>query len=160
VTSGPDGESLTQRHTAAHCYTGYLCTDQLGLTPWYNTSGYKRPIKSTLNQWSDTSWYDVNVGSSSYTTSLVFDIDHNYPVAMEVHEEADGPHLVGHPSSLTTGHWIAVHGYDAYGSWSYYADSVHGTTFWGWAANVPAHSWILSSSLSTMMNYVPYGYIW
>ena len=164
VTAGPSGESLTQSHLASKCQSGYLCTDTLHETPWYYYSGYQRPMQSTLNAWKHTSWYIVHVGSTGYQSSLVFDIDHHYPVAMLVREQnsASTPHLVGHPTNITIGHWIGVHGYDSNGSWSYYADSVHGTTFWNWSPNVPAHSWISSGStgLANMMDVVPFGYIW
>ena len=158
VTSGPANESLTQLHLARHCSAGYLCTDALGETPWYNSGSYPRPMLSTLNAWLGTSSYVVVIGSDHYVSHLLMDIDSHLPLGMDVHERksATTPHLVGHPTNVVIAHWIAVHGYDENGAWSYYADSVHGvsTNVIRWAASVPAHSWISSGSdgLSYMMD--------
>jgi hypothetical protein len=114
-------------------------------------------MKSTLNTWLGSSWYTIQGGSDYYEGRLVGDIISGYPVAVLVYERADShsPHLTGHPTDRVIGHWIAVHGYDADGAWSFYADSVHGTGFW---PQVPAHDWITSADLMELM--APRGYIW
>jgi hypothetical protein len=163
VSSGPGGLSLFQSHLAGQCATGFLCTDTLGNTPWYYYSGYPHPMLSPLNTWKTHAWYAVSSRATNYTTWLVYDIDNYHPLAVAVRELANGstPHLVGHPMNIQIDHWIAASGYQSAGASTYYADSVHGTTFWSWGANVPAFSWISSGSsgLSYMMNTVPYGYI-
>jgi hypothetical protein len=169
VTEGPDGESLTQKDVAHNpsgdCEQGYLCTTSSSGTAWYYSDAYPRPMKTTLNTWIGLSFYIVHTGSAGYESAVVMDIDAHFPIAMLVRELANQntPHLVGHPKNTTIGHWIAVHGYDDYGVWSYYADPVHGTSFWSWSPDVPAHSWIASGQdgLSYMMDHPgTAGYIW
>lgn len=92
-----------------------------------------------------------------------YDVDNNYPLAASVYEKASSstPHLVGHPTNIVIEHWVAVSGYRSSGSQTYYADSVHGTTFWTWSGKVPAFGTIASgqTGISYMMDTIPYGYI-
>jgi len=69
------------------------------------------------------------------------------------------PHLVGHPRSLTIYHWIGIYGYQNYGNYTMYADSIHGTNFWpSWDGNVPAYSSIPSGTMTTLLN--GRGFVW
>jgi hypothetical protein len=64
------------------------------------------------------------------------------------------------PTNADIGHWVAVHGYKDSGDTSYYADSVHGTTFWSWSDNVPAHSYISNAHLEWLMSNNSKGFVW
>ena len=99
---------------------------------------------------------------SDWVEDLKADIGWGWPLASNVHEVAGSqhPHLVGHPVGSVIGHWIAVHGYKNSGATSYYADSVHGTTFWSWSDDVPAHSYIDSDDLEWLMSDYPKGFLW
>ena len=114
-----------------------------------------------LNAWGHVSWYATWSGSSSYTTWLTYDIDNGFPLVAGIYERASSstPHLVGHPTNIVISHWIAMNGYSSSGAQTYYADTVHGTSFWSWSPNVPAFSWIASGS--TGISYMisdPNGY--
>lgn len=154
VTSGPANETLTQAHLAGTCSSGYLCTDHLGETPWYYYSGYPHPVLSTLNTWKHPMWYAISSGATNYVSWLTYDVDYHYPLVVGIDEAANAstPHLVGHPTNIVISHWISASGYRNSGSDTYYADSVHGTSFWSWSKNVPAFSWLPSGN--TGMSYL------
>lgn len=169
VTSGPGGEALTQPNLGAKCAVGYLCTEPLQNTPWLVGSSYPDaggyPMPSTLNKWTKTSYYVANKAAaflpSDYVNSLVYDIDHAYPVAVDIHEIANtGYHLAGHPSWVDSKHWVAAYGYESTGATTDYADSVHGvsTSVISWAATVPAYSPYSGDRLFVLMK--EFGYVW
>lgn len=161
IATGPNGESMNQGNLAGRCTTGYLCTDSVGNTPWYYYSGYPHPVRSTLNAWKGVAWYEVENDMSQYEADLKADIGWGWPIAANINEwNGRGYHLVGHPTNADIGHWVAVHGYKDSGNTSYYADSVHGTTFWSWSDNVPAHSYISNTRLEWLMSNYSKGYIW
>ena len=155
--SGPAGETLTQKNLAKSG-AGYLYTDQDGATNW--SRGAMAPA---LNTWAHVSWYLTVSGTGNYQGYLTFDIDYGWPLVVAQYEKGDGgatPHLVGHPTSFIIQHWIAVHGYGSSGAQTTYADSVAGASSISWSPNVPAHSTIASSSITTMISQGGYGYIW
>ena len=158
--AGPNGESLSQAHVAAKCTKGYLCTDKETQTPWYYTSEYPHPMKSTINQWAGTQYYSVENDTSQWVSDLGFDIVHGYPIAANVNEwSGRGYHLVGHPTNANIGHWVAAHGFKDEGAITRYADSVHGTTFWSWSDDVPAHSDYNSARFEWLMSNNSKGYV-
>ncbi len=165
VTTGPHGESLTQGHLGGSCAKGYLCTDQEGGTDWYYNADYPRPMKNTLTDWSGYQYY-VETDMNQWVSTLLSDIDTGFPIASNVREwkDTDGGQywLAGHPSNgtYTSGHWVAVHGYKNSGNTTYYADSVHGTTFWSWSGSVPAHSYIGNLAFKWLMSNNSRGFIW
>jgi len=160
-TSGPNGESLSQSVLAKN---SYLKTDANGGTNW---SPYV--MGPTLNSWTRSGWYIAVNGSgvgsgftsATFISDLTFDIDDGWPLAGNIVEYAgsNNPHLVGHPSSLTIYHWIAIKGYTSYGNNTTYDDSVSGDSWiWSWAANVPAVSTIASTTMTTLLN--GRGFVW
>jgi Peptidase_C39 like family len=161
IATGPNGESMTQANLAGSCKAGYLCTDHLGETPWYYASSYPHPMRTTLNTWKGVSWYEVENDMSHWVDDLRADIGWGWPIASNVNEwNGSGYHLVGHPTNATIGHWVAVHGYKDSGDTTYYADSVHGTTFWSWSDDVPAHSYISSARFEWLMSNNSKGFVW
>lgn len=154
--SGPAGETLTQKNLAKSG-AGYLYTDQDGATNW--SRGVMAPA---LNTWSHVSWYYTVSGTGSYQADLKLDIDSGWPLVVAQYERADitTPHLVGHPTGIVIQHWIAVHGYGSSGAQTTYADSVAGASSISWSPNVPAHSTIPSTSITTMISQGGYGFIW
>jgi hypothetical protein len=169
VSTGPGGETLTQPHLGAKCATGYLCTEPLKNTPWYVGPSYPDafgyPMPSTLNNWTKVPWYLAHKASAAtladYQSSLVYDIDNAFPVAVDIHEISNaGHHLKGHPSWVESKHWVAAYGYNSTGATTLYADSVHGvpTSVISWAASVPDYASYSSSWLFTLMT--EFGYVW
>ncbi len=160
-TTGPHGESLSQSVLAN---TNYLHTDADGGTNW---NPYV--MGPTLNAWTRSSFYAPVNGSgvgggftvTTFTYDLTTDIDNGWPLVGNIVEYSgtNNPHLVGHPQSATIYHWIAIRGYNNYGSTTDYADSISGDSWiWPWAVNVPPYSSISSSAMTTLLNGK--GYIW
>jgi hypothetical protein len=158
-TSGPHGESLSQASLAG---SSYLQTDQNGGTNWGPAV-----MGPTLNACTRSSFYaSVNgsgVGggfsSGTYMYDLEADIDSGWGIAGNVVENAGGAHLVGHPTSTTIYHWIAIKGYTNAGNTTTYVDSVSGDNWiWPWAANVPAQSNYSSSTMTSLLN--GRGFVW
>ena len=87
-------------------------------------------------------------------------IDHYFPVSPDVKEPANQVHLFNHPSNLTIYHWITAHGYDNYGAGTDYVDPAKSSAI-SWSGPVQAVNYnYSSSSMYTMMRYVPFGYVW
>jgi hypothetical protein len=167
---GPSGETVTQGHLAAKCSPGYLCTNDMGQTPWYVGSSYAdaggHPMASTLNKWTDSAWYITVNGTTydeaHYESYLIFDVDHGHPFAMDVKEVAgSGYHLPGHPTDRNIGHWVAAAGYNQSGDLTYYADSVYGvsTSVISWADDVPSAFSYFASTKSYSL-FATRGYVW
>ncbi len=159
-TTGPSGESLSQRVLAGN---NYLKTDANVSTSW-NLS----VMGPTLNAWTCSSFYVPVNGSgvgggfnaSTFTYDLTTDIDNGWPLAGNIVEYANsGPRLIGHPQSTTIYHWIAIRGYTNYGANTCCADSISGDSWiWSWIVNVPPYSTISSSDMTTLLN--SRRYIW
>jgi hypothetical protein len=173
VTTGPGGETLSQPNVGKKCAVGYLCTEVMTPnkeTPWYVGPSYPDangfPMPSTLNKWTKTSWYVTSKASAfsltDYEFSLPYDIDHAYPLALDIHEHANsGNHLADHPGWVDSKHWIAAFGYANTGASTIYADSVHGlpTSVISWASYVKQPYYTHSSSqMYTLMS--EFGWIW
>lgn len=158
----PNGDTLSQETLAG---SRYLNTDD----PRYLSTPWNPYVMGpTLNAWVGWTFYVAVNGSGvgggfsvdTWKYSLTEDIDHGWPLAGNVVERAgpNHPHLVGHTTAVDVYHWIAIEGYASSGDTTWYADSVSGTHFWTWAANVPPFSGIPSTNMTTLLN--ERGYIW
>lgn len=67
---------------------------------------------------------------------------------------------LGRPHDRDIGHWVAVHGHKDSGGTTYHADSIHGATFWSWADDVPAHSYIDRDNFEWLMSNNSKGFVW
>ena len=149
-----DGESLSQSCVGGTCGAGapnsqkYLETNYWGNTPWY-VSANDHPVPGTLNYWRTGYYSGYYVGvfpssESSYESDLTYDIDNYWPTMNDVHEPANGTHLVGHPPTLEIFHWITDFGYTNYGAGTDYVDPAANSTL-GWT-QVPATNYNYASS--------------
>jgi hypothetical protein len=154
------GVSASQSTLAGN---NYLKTDANGQTSW---NPYV--MGPTLNTLTNSSAYVAVNGSgvgggfsqATWQNDLIYDVDNGWAVAGNIVEYANtDPHLVGHPRTVTIYHWIGIYGYLDYGTFTSYADSIHGdSSIWSWAVNVPAYSWIPSSDMTTLLNQR--GFVW
>lgn len=157
---GVRGVNVSQSTLAGN---NYLKTDADGGTNWS-----PQVMAPTLNALTNSVYYvPVNgsgagggFSSSTWQSDLTADVDNGWAIAGNTVEYSgtNNPHLVGHPTDLTIYHWIGIYGYQNYGNYTMYADSIHGTTFWSWAVNVPATSSYSSSSMTTLLN--GRGFVW
>jgi len=115
------------------------------LALWANSGIRTNAVKIDTSEGSVTLFGKVDSASQKKEANdLVVGIDEA--------ANASTPHLVGHPTNIVISHWISASGYRNSGSDTYYADSVHGTSFWSWSKNVPAFSWLPSGN--TGMSYL------
>jgi len=142
-----------------------LGTTQAG-TAWSDSSGY--PVPAVLNENQGINdyvavglpWVPSRSDLRAYERDLVTDINHGggAPLAGDAYEVPGGPHLVGHPASLTIFHWFDIRGYRNSGATTDYEDSVHGASSIGWGASVPAYSSLASSVIVNIVG--ARGYDW
>jgi hypothetical protein len=160
---GVRGVSKSQSFLAG---SSYLKTDQNGGTNFGD-------MAPTLNTLTNSSFYSSVEGStlngtgfntSTWENDMVTDINQGWaPAGNIVEVSSDNVRLVGHPSNLTPYggaiyHWIAIYGYDNNGGDTWYADSIGGTTFWAFSANVPRYSSYSSSNMTILLNRR--GFVW
>lgn len=160
---GVRGVNVSQGTLAGN---SYLKTNADGGTNWS-----PQVMQPTLNTLTNSGYYvPVNgsggggggFSSSTWQSDLTWDVDNGWAIAGNTVEYSgsQNPHLVGHPANLTIYHWIGIYGYQNYGNFTMYADSIHGTNFWpSWDGNVPAYTTDYpSSTMTTLLN--GRGFVW
>ncbi|PWK16459.1 C39 family peptidase [Tumebacillus permanentifrigoris] len=136
----------------------YLGTNTDG-TVWSKraiTGSYYYPMADTLDYYSNSAnnyAAEASPSAATFKSDVTYTIDKGYPVSADVVENANGTHLVGHPTNLTIYHWIAIDGYSASGDNTQYADSASGgqgfSTAWN-TASIPTKSTLNSSTIAGM----------
>jgi hypothetical protein len=93
-----------------------------------------------------------------FTGRMMFTITERWPVMGNTVEQLNGPHLAGHPNSVDPiWHWIAITGYENWGTKTNYMDSATAQSAVVW----PVQGWNTNFDTETMLSMLSgRGYIW